>query len=182
MGQLKYRSTRPARRAARGVTLLELMITVVILTILSAIALPAMSEFGVRANVNTATNDVVASLALARSEAVKRGRNVSMIATGGSWTNGWTVETTVGGEVLSRRGALAADYRVLGAATGAGAESDRVIFTATGALSVATGYDFSICRPTFAPGNAQSRRVIVAATGTVRSRRDTTGSPAGSCT
>ena len=62
-----------------------------------------------------------------------------------------------------------------------GAAADRVIFTGTGALSVATGWDFSICRPTFAPGNAESRRVIVTATGTIRSRRDTTGAPAGAC-
>lgn len=166
----------------RGFTLMELLITIMIVSILSAVAVPAMREFSVRANVSSNTNDIVVALALARSEAVKRGRNVSVIATGGSWTNGWTVETTVGGEVLSRHEAVTADYRVLGAATGAGAENDRVIFTATGALSVATGYDFSVCRPTFAPGDAQSRRIVVAATGMVRSRRDTTSAPAGSCT
>ncbi len=181
MGQLNHSSAGSMRRA-RGFTMVELLATVAIIAILSAVAVPAMREFSVRTNVTTTTNDIVVALALARSEAVKRGRNVSVIAAGGSWSNGWTVQVTDTAEVLSRRAAVENNYRVLGTATGAGAELDRVIFTGTGGLSVATGYDFSICRPTFAPGDAESRRIVVTATGSVRSRRDTTSAPAGSCT
>jgi type IV fimbrial biogenesis protein FimT len=160
--------------------MIELLMTIVIVAILSAVAVPAMREFNVRANVSTTTNDLVVALNLARSEAVKRGRNVSLVATGADWTNGWSVQLA-DGTVVRERAAVAASYRVLGAATGVGAPADRVIFTGTGALSVATGWDFSICRPSFAPGNAESRRVVVTATGSIRSRRDTTGAPAGAC-
>ncbi len=160
--------------------MMELLIAIIVVALLSAFAVPAMREFGIRANVSTTTNDIVVGLNLARAEAVKRGRLVSLVATGADWSNGWTIQTD-DGTVLSERGAVTEDYRVLGVATGPGAPADRVVFTATGALSVATAWDFSICRPSFAPDNAQSRRVIVTATGSVRSRRDTTGAPAGAC-
>lgn len=164
----------------RGFTLIELLMTLVVVAILTAVAMPAMREFGVRGNVTSATNDLVVALNLARSEAVKRGRNVLVVATSGSWNNGWTVQTAAG-VVLNSRGALDPEYRILGAAAGVGAPADRVEFNGTGALVTATAYDFSVCRPTFSPGNAQSRRIAVVASGTIRSFRDTTGSPAGSC-
>lgn len=173
-------SCRPLRRRATGFTMIELLMTIILVAVLSAIAAPAMREFNVRANVNTTTNDIVVALNLARSEAVKRGRLVSVVANGADWSNGWTVQSD-DGTVISERAAVLPDYRVLGAATGPGAPADRVVFTGTGALSVATAWDFSICRPSFAPGNADSRRVIVTATGSIRSRRDTTGAPAGAC-
>lgn len=164
----------------RGFTLVELVMTLVVLAILAAFAYPAMREFGVRANVSSTTNDLVVALNLARSEALKRGRQVAVIATSGSWTSGWTVEVD-GGAVLDRHGALVADYRVLGAATGTDAPADRVVFTGTGALALATAYDFSVCRPGFSPGAEESRRIAVSASGSIRSHRDATGSPAGSC-
>lgn len=181
MGQSIHPLMRTSRTAARGFTLMELMVTLTIVAILAGLAVPAMSEFGVRTNVSSTTNDIVVALNLARSEAVKRGREVSLISAAGSWTGGWTVATNTG-EVLTRHDGVADEYRVLGAATGAGAPADRVIFTGTGALSLATAYNFSVCRPSFAPGDAQSRRVVVAASGSIRSFRDTTSAPAGSCT
>ncbi len=180
MGQTIHVPPSSLRRTALGYTMMELIITLMIISILSALAVPAMREFGVRANVSTTTNDIVVALNMARSEAVKRGRNVVVLANGGSWTSGWSVQTDAGA-VLIEHAAVAATYRVLGRGTGVGALNDRVIFTATGAIAQATGFDFSVCRPTFAPGNAQSRRVIVGATGMIRSRRDTTAAPAGTC-
>jgi type IV fimbrial biogenesis protein FimT len=163
---------------------LELIVTLTIVVILTSIALPAMREFGVRASVSTTTNDLVAALSLARVEAVKRGRNINVISNGGSWTAGWTVQTAAG-EVLVQHDALVTAYRVLGIGTGAGAEVDRINFSATGSVvsptGLPTGYEFSVCRPTFSPGNAQSRRVVVTPTGTIRSFRDTTSAPAGTC-
>ncbi|MBK8069882.1 MAG: GspH/FimT family pseudopilin [Rhodanobacteraceae bacterium] len=180
MGTANNPPTRKRRRAA-GFTMVELMITLAVIAILMAVSTPALRELNIRANVTSTTNDIVIALNLARSEAVKRGRLVSVVANGADWSNGWTVQSD-DGTVLSSRNAVADNYRVLGAPTGAGAQTDRVIFTGTGALSVATAWDFSICRPSFSPDSTRSRRVIVTATGTVRSRRDTTGSPAGVCT
>lgn len=168
-------------RTQRGFTLIELMMTLVVVVILAAVAMPAMREFNVRGNVTSATNDLVVALNLARSEAVKRGRNVLVVAASGDWSNGWNVQTAVG-DIINTRGPLEQDYRILGAPAALGEPADRVEFSGTGALVATTGYDFSVCRPSFSPGNAQSRRIAVAASGTIRSFRDTTGSPAGSCT
>lgn len=181
MGQMLALPTRSRRQRSTGFTMMELLVTMAIIAILAAVAVPGMREFSVRTNVSTTTNDLVQALNLARSEAVKRGRNVSLVRNGASWTNGWTMQLA-DGTVLSQRAAVQNSYRVLGLASGGGAPADRVIFTGIGALSIATAWDFSVCRPTFSPGNAQSRRVIVTATGTIRSRRDTTGAPAGACT
>jgi len=161
--------------------MLEVIVTLVIILTLGAIAAPAMREMGIRSVVKSNTNDLVTALNLARAEAVKRGRDVALVAETGNWNNGWTIQTVGVVETLVSHGPIKIDYRVLGAATGGGAPADRVIFTSTGALRTATGYDFSVCRPTFARGDAESRRIIVAATGLVRSRRDTTSSPAGNC-
>ena len=64
--------------------MMELIVTLSIVAILSAVAVPAMREFSLRANVSATTNDIVVALKLARSEAVKRGRNVSVVSSGGS--------------------------------------------------------------------------------------------------
>ena len=173
--------SRSSRRRMQGLTMLELLVTLAIVVILAGISAPAMTEFQVRNNVSTATNDMVVALNMARAEAVKRGLDVSVVAAG-NWSAGWTVQTQVGNEVIMQRDALQPNYRVLGAAVGVGAPADRVVFGPTGALRIATAYNFSVCRPSFDPGDAQSRRIAVAATGTIRARRDTTGAPAGACT
>jgi type IV fimbrial biogenesis protein FimT len=181
MGHLIQHSTRSARCAARGFTLFELIMTLVVVSILTAVAVPAMREFRIRANVSTTTNDLVVALNMARAEAVKRGRNVAVVAAGGGWTGGWTVQPVGTTETLISRPPVEDSYSVLGAPTGGGAPTDRVIFGATGALVTATAFDFSVCRPSFSPSAEQSRRILIASTGTIRSRRNTTGSPAGSC-
>ncbi len=173
--------SRSSVRQQAGFTLLELVITLFLVIILGAMAAPAMREITIRSVVSSNTNDLVTALNLARSEAVKRGRDVALIARNANWSDGWIMQQVGAAETLNAHDAIKADYRILGAATGAGAAADRVIFTATGALRTATAYDFSVCRPSAHPGNADSRRIVIAATGTIRSRPNTSGSPAGEC-
>jgi type IV fimbrial biogenesis protein FimT len=76
-----------------GFTLLELMITVAIAAILLGIAIPSFIG-SIRSNRLTASaNDLVTALNVARSEAVKRGRNVTVASKNGTtnWKDGWDV-------------------------------------------------------------------------------------------
>ncbi len=194
-----------------GVTLLELIITVAIVAILAAIALPNFREFSLRMTVREHTNDLIGALNTARTEAAKRGRTVAVIANGGNWSDGWQVvaanetaagivqatPTSPGADAsdcdgymdsissmplcMRYRPVLPTGYTVLGKGTGASASDTQVVFGGTGALRDATAFDFSVCRPTADADPAQSRRIHVSASGTVEARRDTTGSPAGSC-
>ena len=83
--------------------MIELLITIAVVAIAAAIALPSFREFNIRMAVTSTTNDLVHAVTLARAEAAKRGTNVTVSATG-SWTNGWTVET--GGEIILQHAAL----------------------------------------------------------------------------
>lgn len=75
-------------RYGKGFTLIELMITIVVLSILVTIAIPSFQET-IRRNAVTATaNDLIASLLFARSEAIKREKDVAIIASG-NWSSGW---------------------------------------------------------------------------------------------
>lgn len=60
----------------QGVTLVELMIALVMVSILVAMAAPSLKEFAERNRVTAATNQMLSYLNLARSEAAKRNYNV----------------------------------------------------------------------------------------------------------
>ncbi len=64
-----------------GFTLLEVMTTLAISSILLTAAVPAMQDFIIRNRMSTEVNTFVASLYLARSEAVKRLQNVRLCPT-----------------------------------------------------------------------------------------------------
>lgn len=108
------RSTIPEQ----GFTLVELLITVVILGILLGLGVPAFSDLIKNNRLTTAANTFVASVNFARSEAVKRGEPVLITAAdssaaGNEWGPGWTVwldsdgdSTLDAGEELREVGAI----------------------------------------------------------------------------
>lgn len=79
-------------KMCRGFTLLELMVTIAVLAILTTIAIPNFRDLVQNNRVTTQANELVSALTFARTEAVKRGRNV--VVTVAAANPGWTVTVT----------------------------------------------------------------------------------------
>jgi type IV fimbrial biogenesis protein FimT len=102
MGQLIRRS---AGARDSGFTLIELLITVSIVAILLTLAVPSLADLALNQSVRGAASDLQTTLFFARSEAITRAGNVSVVPAGSDWKNGWTVQLT-DGTVLRRGNAL----------------------------------------------------------------------------
>lgn len=82
---------------AKGFTLVELMTVVAIIAVLAAVAFPSFRSSMRSSRVTTATNELLASVALARTEAIRsRARGVICTSAdgascGGTWNNGWLI-------------------------------------------------------------------------------------------
>ena len=169
------RRTRPG-----GFRLVELMVVLVIGALLATLAAPRMSAFLQNQRRTTVLNEFVASLALARSEAIKRGLNVSMCRSntgtscaGTAWANGWIVFVNLDNDVPATVDAGETVLRV------------RAFDTPDFALNPAVVYtNFLTYRPTGfinSPGNfvlcdsrgaAAARSIIINNTGRARFSRD----------
>ena len=112
----------------RGLTLIELLVTVAVVGIMLAVGVPAFQRITEENRQVSTINSLAGGLNLARSEAVKQGRAVTVcasadgIACSGStdWTNGWIAFTDEnrdglinGNDVLvARNGALGAGVQL----------------------------------------------------------------------
>lgn len=77
--------------ASGGFTLVELMIVLVLLAILLAVGVPSFRDFILNQRLRATSNDLRIALMAARSEAVKRNRNVEVEAAPGGWNTGWFI-------------------------------------------------------------------------------------------
>lgn len=98
-------SAPPPAAAARGFTLIELLVVVSISAILMAVAVPMFQNSIANMRATDAANSLVASIDLARAEAIRRGEQVFVCraastaptgcAAAGDWGDGWVLWTNV---------------------------------------------------------------------------------------
>lgn len=95
-GRYKGRMNNSVPTVWAGFSLIELMITLVIAGILLGVGLPSMRAFILDGRISAAASDLSLALALARTEAIKRGKSVTVLANAGGtssneWGVGWVV-------------------------------------------------------------------------------------------
>jgi type IV fimbrial biogenesis protein FimT len=84
------------RRGARGFTMIELMVTLTVAGVLTALALPNLRPFIQNSRLTSASNDLLRSLYIARAEAVKRQVNVAVCATADPTASDATITCSYG--------------------------------------------------------------------------------------
>jgi len=178
-------STAGQRGRARGFTLIELMIVLVILAVVVIVALPGFSALSLSTRLKAYANEVVASVYLARGEAIKRSAAVSMcVSTNGTscagggeednWEKGWIVVWVNPADptdrtVIKQQQALQPGYEL----TTDTANVHTITFQPSGATSTST--TMTICQKTPTVG-AQERDIFISATGRPVVSRTTDGS------
>lgn len=102
------RAISPLMRHQSGFTLVELIVTMSVLAVLLGIGVPSFQATIQGNRITTTANDLVAALQFARSEAVRRGVNVTLCSSNnqtscsGTWTDGWVVRGPVAAEAPYR--------------------------------------------------------------------------------
>ncbi len=85
----------------RGFTLIELMITLVILAIVITVGAPSLAGFVASQRVRTTASDLMSDMAFARAEAIKESRRVIMQRLAGAtstWKDGWNICVDMDGD------------------------------------------------------------------------------------
>ncbi len=170
---------RPCLAFLRGFTLIELLVTITILAILTMLAVPSFNEAILSNKLTAFANNFVASLHLARSEAIKRNARVVVCKsttgdaciTSGGWEQGWIVfhdadnnaSRAPGETILSRQQALPQHIRF----TGNGSVVSYVSYTPMGGVQMGT---LTICPQSATPVDA--RQIVINSTGRLRTVRE----------
>ena len=79
------------RSHSKAFTLLELLVTIAVVAIVTAVAAPSFTNIVERQRVSGVSYALRSSIEFARSEAIKRNTVISVSRVGDSWNNGWQV-------------------------------------------------------------------------------------------
>ncbi|WP_044872175.1 GspH/FimT family pseudopilin [Pseudomonas sp. LFM046] len=155
-----------------GFTVIELMITLVVVAILLGIAVPSFTNATLGSKLRSQASDLVGGVALARSEAIKRNQAVTLCAssngttcaTSGGWQQGWIVRSSTG-TVLQSHPAAPSGFLIT-------ASAHSIAFQPSGAASVSTV--LKVCRASPTVG-AEERSVSISLTGRTSVSKTTEG-------
>jgi type IV fimbrial biogenesis protein FimT len=180
------------RSSGGGFTLIELMVTVVILAVLAAMAGPSVSEMLLSNKLAGYANAFVASAQLARSEAIKRNARVVVCAAasaagcagGGGWQQGWIVFADNGAGAHQNNGVLDSDETLLRYQQPLSSDylftgnANSLDFLPSGAVQITGGaappVTLTLCRAI--PPGRQERVIGLSTTGRTSVTKTTTGS------
>jgi type IV fimbrial biogenesis protein FimT len=105
--QTRNRSPVSTAWRLRGFTVVEALTVLAVIAVLAAIALPSFADVLASQRLRAAGTDLMSSLLLARSEAIKRNAQIQVAPrNGGDWTSGWRVATVATDEQVDRKEAL----------------------------------------------------------------------------
>lgn len=160
------------RETQTGFTLIELMVTIVVLAIVVSIAVPSFQKLLASNNVAFDRDEFFSMLMLARSEAIKNGQAVTICKSSGgsacdnslSWSSGWLMFADD-----NRDGSLTGSEKVLrttsavdgGVTVSHSAGADVVTFESRGLLLAGAG-EFTFTHPS---DSTLSRKVSLTVTG-----------------
>jgi type IV fimbrial biogenesis protein FimT len=100
---------------SRGFTLLELLAVIAIVSILAVVGIPSFNRLIATQRVKNTASDLFMSLVRARSEALKRGANVTVSPNAAGWQAGWTIpDPTSGSTALIESHAAVSGITVTG--------------------------------------------------------------------
>ncbi|AEG00555.1 GspH/FimT family pseudopilin [Methylomonas methanica] len=182
-----------------GFTLIELMVTIAIAAILLGVAIPGFNSIIASNKLTTYANDLITTFNVARSEAIKRGQQVTITrisSTAGVWEGGWNIFVDVDGNnafnddgnttlcqmnsdgspsedcLIKTFPALSNGYTIR---TGSSAYQNYVAYLPSGLAKNAVGDTFRICDSS--ANNSKSKAIIISAAGRARAQSGTVSCP-----
>ena len=148
----------------KGITLIELMVTLGVISVLLAIGVPSMQGTSQNSRLDSAISSLSGDFAFARSEAANRNVRVIVNSTNGTdWSGGWVISTvpTVGAPVVLRNGpALANNILLTGSVTSFDYISDGSAINSDGSAIVGGPLTFKTCKNGDATSHGREIRVV----------------------
>lgn len=167
----------------KGFTLIELMVTIALVSILMMVAVPSFTAFQRNAELTSFSNTLLASINAARGEAMKRGMQAMVVPTDGTnWSSGWVVFVDVdrsqtfdaANDISIATREAPPSYLSVSANGTAAASPPYIMFNASGYSTTKAGafgantYEIKRNDVSGTEQLKQTRRVKIASTGRVR--------------